>query len=117
MDYLFCTHERLKNVAAHTPIKMSEAVIDMWADVYAANPMIALLGISFEMFLIQPHKFLPTANFTAIIPLTDEMLARLPLLPKQRAVQERLDAADAGQLSFELDPSITNTGECNVEQA
>jgi len=117
MNYLLCTQARFQRPTYVTPLVMSDEVIDFWGEVYLANPAIAQLGITFEMFLAQPLNLLPAATFEAVIPLTDLLLGRVALLPRQRAVQERLDAADAGQLSFDLEGNVSFLGERDVQQA
>jgi hypothetical protein len=117
MNYLLCTQARFRRPEHVTPLIMTDEEIDFWGGVYLANPAIFQLGISFEQFLAQPRELLPAATFGALISLTDLLLSRVTLLPKQRAVQERLDAADAGQLAFDLDPALSLTGERDVQQA
>ena len=102
MNYLLCTQARFQRPAFVTPLILPDEEIEFWGGVYLANPAIFQLGISFEQFLAQPREILPAAHFSAVIPLTELLLGRVGLLPKQRVVQERLDAADAGQLSFDL---------------
>lgn len=101
MDYLLCTHRRFEATAAAAPLIMADELLEFWGAIYLDNPVIAQLGISFEAFLAQPARILPAASFTALVPLT-EFFDRLPLLPAQRAVRDRLDAADAGQMELAL---------------
>ena len=101
MNYLLCTQRRFEADAVAAPLVFADEAIDFWSEVYLANPVLSKLGISFEAFLAQPREILPAAQFTALMPLTD-YIDNLPLLPRQRAVRERLDARDAGQLALEL---------------
>lgn len=104
MDYLLCTQRRFEAAASAAPLIMPDEVLEFWGEVYIANPVMAQIGISFEAFLAQPARILPAASFTAVILLT-EYFDRLPLLPAQRAVRDRLEAADAGQMELALGAS------------
>lgn len=102
MDFILCTQRRFEAAAQAAPLILPDEAIDFWGGVYLENPVLAQIGITFEAFLAQPREILPAAHFSAIVPLTD-FIDSFSLLPKQRAVQERLDAESAGQLSFKLE--------------
>lgn len=100
MDYLLCTHRRFEAAAAAAPLIMSDERLDFLGGLYLENPRLSLAGISFEMFLSDPRPFLGMQ--IAGILSADEAVAFLRLLPRQRAVRDRLDAADAGQMELAL---------------
>lgn len=101
MNYVICSKQRIDAAASVKPLVMSDEEIEFWGGVYLANPTLSMLGFTFEAFLTEPRRILPAAEFSAIFSLT-EFFDRLPLLPAQRAVRERLDAQDAGQIELAL---------------
>ncbi len=97
--YLLITTHYLQPVAPRT---YDDAWIERWAAVYNANPQIAAIGITLDMFLAQPEQLLRAAVYHELVPLP-EHLDFYPLLPKQRAIRERLDAEAAGQMALNLE--------------
>jgi len=100
MNYLLCTHRRVAAAAHAAQLIMSDERLDFLGGLYLENPRLALIGISFEMFLADPRPFLGMQ--IAGLLSADEAVAFLRLLPRQRAVRDRLDAADAGQMELAL---------------
>lgn len=100
MDYLLCTRRRVEAAAHVAPLIMSDERLDFLGDLYLENPRLSLAGISFEMFLADPRPFLGMQ--IAGILSADEAVAFLRLLPRQRAVRDRLDAAGVGQMELAL---------------
>ncbi|MCU7934150.1 MAG: hypothetical protein KZQ99_04625 [Candidatus Thiodiazotropha sp. (ex Dulcina madagascariensis)] len=90
-----------------------------WGNVYIANrALLKERGVLFETFLINPRAILDAVAFCKPLPLTDDFY---PLLPAQRAVQERLIHAELDQyerdaLEHELS-AITPTGAAPVRRA
>ena len=99
MHYLLLTQARLTSI---TPRTYDDVWLHHWADVYLANTGLRAIGITFEMFLQAPAQILASATFHTLMPLP-EAHKFYPLLPAQRAVQERVDAAAAGQMSLNLE--------------
>lgn len=97
MDYLLITSQRLHHGEGSRTF--SDAEIDHWGEIYLANPWLYRLGISFGEFIESPAAYLHAVGCAALMPLP-EGAKFYPLLPAQRAVQERLDAEAAGQQSF-----------------
>ena len=64
---------------------LSDERLDYFGELFLANPALRATGVTFEAFLIVPSPF--------ILPLPD--VDYYPLLPAQRAVRDRLDAAAA----------------------
>lgn len=78
-----------------TSLIMPDAALEYWAEVYLANPLLAKLGITFELFLKQPRARIAAAQrLWAAVQLTD-CIEQFDLLPKQRAVCTRLEPAFA----------------------
>ena len=98
-NYLLVTAHRLQPVVART---YADAYIERWGEIYLANPQLATIGITFEAFLNQPENLLRAAIYHELVPLPDHVNF-YPLLPKQRALRERLDAAAAGQMAHNLE--------------
>lgn len=96
--YLLITEARLQ---PQVPRCYDDAHLDHWGEVYRANAGLGAIGITFEIFLQAPQMFLDSATHHILVPLP-EGRPFYALLPAQRAVQERLDAEDAGQLSLSL---------------
>jgi hypothetical protein len=99
MNYLLITQARLTPIVPRT---YDDDYIERWGDEYVAHPYLRAIGISFEQFLQFPRELLESASVTTLIPLP-EAHKFYPLLPKQRAVQERVDAEAAGQMRLPLD--------------
>lgn len=99
LNYLLLTQARLTPAIPRT---YSDACLDHWGEVYLDNPGLRAIGITFEMFLQQPAQILESATFHTLMPLP-EPHKFYPLLPQQRAVQERVDAAAAGQTSLNFE--------------
>lgn len=57
----------------------NDAYIDHWGDIFTANPCIRRV-CTFEQFLVRPYRICA-------------VLAGNTLLPRQREIQQRLDAA------------------------
>ena len=100
MNFLLCTHRRFEAAAHAAPLIMSDARLDFLGGLYLENPRLSRVGISFETFLADPHAFLGLQ--IASVLSFDEAVDFLRLLPRQRAVRDRLDATDAGQLELAL---------------
>lgn len=99
--YLLITAHRLRPAVERT---YPDADIERWGEIYLANPQLATIGVTFEAFLNQPGQILRAAIYHELVPLPDH-LDFYPLLPKQRAIRERLDAAAAGQMALNLEGS------------
>jgi hypothetical protein len=99
LNYLLLTQARLTPAVPRT---WPDAYLDHWGDVYLGNPALRAIGITFEMFLQAPEQILGSATFHTLMPLP-EGHKFYPLLPAQRAVQERVDAEAAGQMSLNLE--------------
>lgn len=99
MNYLLITQARLRPIVPRT---YDDDYLDRWGDEYLAHPFLRAMGITFEQFLQFPRELLDGASVMTLIPLPDPHKF-YPLLPKQRAVQERVDAEAAGQLPLPLD--------------
>jgi len=96
VNYLLITQARLTPIVPRT---YPDAWIEDWGAEYLAHPFLRAIGISFELFLQFPRELLDTASVSTLIPLPTAH-GLYPLLPRQRAVQERVDAEAAGQLSL-----------------
>jgi hypothetical protein len=96
-NYLLITESRLQ--PPEPPPTQPDARLEYYGEVYVANPSLRAIGVSFEMFLQSPETFL--FSVLTLVPLPADQRYH-PLLPQQRAVQEHLDAAAAGQLSLPL---------------
>lgn len=103
MNYLLITHDRLHAHPAAS-LRMPDELLDFYGDLYLANAWLGAIGISFELFLGAPAQWLACAQSHSLVPL-DERQNFYPLLPRQRAVRDRVDAAEAGQQSFDFDRS------------
>ncbi len=101
MNYLLCTHSRFERAAHAAPLILSDELIELWGEIYLANPLLTQLGITFEDFLSAPAGILSAATYQTLMPLPDGAQF-YALLPAQRAVRDRMDAADAGQLELAL---------------
>lgn len=80
--------------AACAPVYGDE-YLDHWGEIYAANHLRSR-GILFEMFLRYPAEIMQAVGFGCALPLPAGETF-YPLLPRQRAVQERLDTLDAAE--------------------
>ena len=99
MNYLLITAARLHHAGAARTF--ADAEIERMAEIYQANPGLYRLGVSFGEFIEQPDAYLPLVAPHALIPL-DAGVRFYALLPRQRAVQYRLDSEAAGQLALDL---------------
>lgn len=70
---------------------MNTAEQKRWSALYLDNPDIAARGVKIEEFLHQPAEIFEAVVYGRALPLDPR-----PLLPAQRAVQERLDAVSEG---------------------
>jgi hypothetical protein len=98
MNYLLLTQARLNH--ASPPLIMRDERLDFYGDLYHLNPRLAWLGISFEVFLSDPESFIG-AEIAGLVAL-DDAAEFLRLLPAQRAVRDRIDASEAGQMELAL---------------
>ncbi|MCU7842090.1 MAG: hypothetical protein KZQ94_22305 [Candidatus Thiodiazotropha sp. (ex Troendleina suluensis)] len=99
----------------------SDAYLSYWGDVYVANRAILEdRGVVFETFLTDPRAILEAVLFCKPLPLS-EGEDFYPLLPSQKAVQERLINADLDEwLRDELERNLTRitpTGKTPVRRA
>ena len=103
MNYLLITQARLQPIVPRT---YDDDYLEHWGNEYRARPFLRAIGISFEQFLQFPRELIDTASVSTLIPLPNAH-GFYPLLPAQRAVQERVDAAAAGQLALPFEHNTT----------
>lgn len=86
--------------------RLTDAELDYWYQVYAANPCLRVSGIRFDCFIEMPREILAAQAFGTALPVPDSEDFQ-SLLPAQERVAQRIAHADmldgyAEQLEFEL---------------